>query len=90
MVRSDRLFGPAIPGFAVSPTVAWRPENQASRGRRPVTLLADPADSRPGLIRRARHFTYRRAEYKHLPENFPGQVLDVLALRTSACFSSDY
>jgi hypothetical protein len=68
MARSDRLFGPAVPGFAVSPSVTWRPEKQAPSGRVPAAHSVVQADSRPGLTQRARHFTYRRAEYKRFME----------------------
>jgi len=56
--RPYHLIGPAVPGFAVSPSVSWRlVKQQAPQSTCFVTHFRVQADSRSGLIQRASDYT---------------------------------
>jgi len=56
--RPYHLIGPAVPGFAVSPSISWRPvKQQAPQSTCFVTHFRVQADSRSGLIQRAENYT---------------------------------
>ena len=63
--RPYHLIGPAVPGFAVSPSVSWRlVKQQAPQSCCFVTPFPVQADSRSGLIQRARDYTAKTSPRK--------------------------
>ena len=54
--RSELPLDPAVPGFAVSPSVSWRIQFDTGSAMPPGSLRA-LADSRPGQTQRARNYT---------------------------------
>jgi hypothetical protein len=56
--RPYHPIGPAVPGFAVSPSVSWRlVYQQTPQSLSFVTYFPVQADSRSGLIQRASDYT---------------------------------
>ncbi len=63
--RPYHLIGPAVPGFAVSPSVSWRlVKQQAPQSTCFVTHFRVQADSRSGLIQRAENYTAKTSARK--------------------------